>query len=152
MSATSKLTPNLSNFYEILAVYENDLAECQQNLTIKGKTLEFALKEQPTWSAYYGERAAELSSLVKFMDMHVNRIRGHHTVRYKENYNPALSERMMDKYIDKEEDFLDMYEMYLEVKELHEKYVMVLEAFNRRGFALRDITQSRIAEIQGVTL
>lgn len=147
-----KLAKNLSNFYTILESYESDLLECKDNIAIRGKTLETALKEQPAWSAYYGERAAELSTLVKYMDVQVNRVRAQHTVRYKENYNPALSERLMDKYIDKEQDYLDMYEMYLEVKELHEKYIQVLEAFNRRGFALRDITQARIAEIQGVTL
>ena len=147
-----KLAKDLSNFDAVLDVYKKEIEECEDRVAIRGKTLETALKEQPAWSAYYGERAAELSTLVKYMDMQVNKIRGQHTVRYKENYNPALSERMMDKYIDKEEDYLDMYESYLEVKELHEKYLQILEAFNRRGFALRDITQARINEIEGVTL
>lgn len=143
-----KLAKNLSNFDDIIKMYESDLLDCRDNITIRGKSLETALKEQPAWSAYYGERAAELSILVKYLDMQVNRVRAQHTVRYKENYNPALSERLMDKYIDKEQDYLDMFEMYLEVKELHEKYLQVLEAFNRRGFALRDLTTAKVHQLQ----
>ena len=73
-------------------------------------------------------------------------------ITYNENYNPALSERMLEKYIDGEDVYLNIFTLYLEVKELTSKYELVVEAFNRRGFALRDITLSHVHDIQGVSL
>lgn len=142
----------LADIPKIIEQYENDLSEYSNNLTIRGKTLETALKEQPTWSAYYGERAVELSTVVKFLESQIKRVRGKLTVQYNENYNPALSERMMDKYIDREEEYLSMNELYLTIKELYDKYELVLDAFNRRGFALRDLTAARVAEVQSYSL
>lgn len=152
MSAIGWLNGNLTQLPDIILKYETDLNEYDQHLTIKGKTLEYALKEQPTWSAYYGQRAVELSTLVKYLESQVKRVRGVLTVQYNENYNPALSERMTDKYIDRENEYLSIYELYLEVKELLDKYEMILEAFNRRGFALRDITAAKINSVHLDTL
>lgn len=152
MSILHRLGANLVNISSIIEQYENDLDSYENNLKIKGKTLETALKEQPTWSAFYGERAIELNTLVKFLDAHVKKVRGGLTVQYNENYNPALSDRMMEKYIDREQSYLDINELLLEVKELADKYSLILDSFNRRGFALRDITQAKINSIQMDTL
>lgn len=142
----------LTDIPGIIEKYEKDLSAYKDNLAVSGKTLERALKEQPTWSAYYGERLCELNTLVKYMETQVKCVRGKLTVQYNENYNPSLSERMMDKYIDREEDYLLMYDFMLELKEIKDKYELVLDAFNRRGFALRDLTLAMVNEIQGASL
>lgn len=152
MSAIGLLNGNLNQLLDVISQYETDLNEYEQHLTLKGKTLEYALKEQPTWSAYYGERAVELSTLVKHLEVQIKRVRGKLTVQYNENYNPSLSERMTEKYIDRESEYLSIYELYLEVKELLDKYEMILESFNRRGFALRDITAAKINSVNLDTL
>ncbi len=142
----------LTDIPRIVEKYENDLSAYKENLAITGKTLERALKEQPVWSAYYGERLCELNTLVKYMETQVKRVRGVLTVQYNENYNPSLSERMMDKYIDREQEFLSMHDLLLELKEIKEKYELILDAFNRRGFALRDLTLAMVNEIQEASL
>lgn len=152
MSILLKLGLNMKNLPNLLDQFTEDLIPYAKNLTITGKTLETCLKEQATWSAYYGERNAELGTIIKYVENQIKRIRATITVRYNENYNPQLSERMTDKYIDRENDYLDIYSVLLEVQELKSKYENVLDAFNRRGFALRDITQARINEINQVTL
>lgn len=152
MSIILKLGAKLVNLAELLEQYETDLIPYAANLTISGKTLETALKEQATWSAFYGERAVELGVIVKYMEVQIKKVRGKLFIQYSENYSIALGERVIEKYIDREEDYLDMHEMLLEVVELLDKYKMVLDAFNRRGFALRDITTSRVNEIHQVAL
>lgn len=145
-------TSNITKIVNALVPYENGLKNAIDNVTIKGKTLEVALREQPTWSAFYLERSIELSTLCKQLEQELKRIRSNLTVRYNENYNPALSERMIEKYIDKESEYCTMYEIYLEVKELHSKYEGLVDVFKSRGFTLRDITLSRVHDIQGDTL
>ncbi len=152
MSIIAILGKNLSNLPSLLNQYEDDLAGYPEGLNLKGKTLDTALKEQATWSAYYGERAVELGIIHKYIDAQVARIRANKTVQYNENYNPSLAATMIDKYINKEEDYLSMHEVYLEVEELLGKYKTVLEAFKTRGYALRNITEARIAELSQVTL
>jgi hypothetical protein len=152
MSVLDELGPNNTGLLQLLEKYEDDLSQYEKDLTLKGKLLGFALKEQPTRSAYYNDRAIELSTLVKHFELQVKKVKSSLTRQYNENYNPALSDRMLEKYIDGEESYLSMNSLLLEVKELASKYEMVVEAFNRRGFALRDLTLCHINEIQGVSL
>lgn len=113
--------------------------------------IEEALKEQAAWPIFYDEKRRELNTLVKYLDSKVNAVRGRLTRAYTENYSRELSDRLKDKYIDNEDEYLSMNEIYLEIYEIAEKYEAVVEAFKVRGFALRDITQLRIAQMhQGV--
>ena len=152
MSIIADLGPNMENLPDLLSQFEEDLADYALNLAIKGKMLETTLKEQATWSAYYGERAVELGIISKYLDAQVKKVRAELVVRYNENYNPSLSERLMNSYIDREDAYLSINEIGLEVSELLDKYKMILEAFKNRGYALRNITEGRIADIHQVTL
>jgi hypothetical protein len=143
-------TPTIAK--QILREYEQNLIGYENNLTIKNKTLEFALKEQATWVAFYSELKSELKTLVQYMEMQTNKVRSELYVRYNENYNPVLGDRAIEKYIDREDEYLTQWELYAEFKELLDKYDLVIDAFNRRGFALRDITASRIAQVHDITL
>lgn len=147
MSKISELGKNYEQLPALIVQYEADLAEASINLKISGKTLDKSLQEQGTWPGYYSERRAELKTLMKYLDARVSAVRGKLTKGYFENYNPKPSERMIDKYIDAEPEYLSTYQLYLEVAELFDKYDAVCEAFTVRGFALRDLTTARVNNI-----
>jgi hypothetical protein len=146
------LGSSLENLPTLLDQYIDDLSSYADNLDMNGKTLEKSLREQATWSAYYGERASELKIILKYLEIQVKRVRGKLFVQYNENYSKALGERVIEKYIDRDDDFLDMNDLVLEVQEVLDKYLNVLEAFKTRGYALRNITEARVAEMSQVTL
>lgn len=147
MSIIDKLGNNLTELPSLIKQYEHDLSNYASTLSISGKTLEQALKEQATWSAYYGERASELGIIIKYIESLSKKVRGTLFVKYNENYSRQLGERVVEKYIDREEDYHDIHVVSLEVQELHDKYKSVLDAFNRRGFALRDLTTAKVNDI-----
>jgi len=151
LSRIPDLGKNFEKLPDILAEYDEHLVNAQERLSIKGKMIEEALKEQAAWPIFYDEKRRELNTLVKYLDSKVNAVRGRLTRAYTENYSRELSDRLKDKYIDNEDEYLSMNEIYLEIYEIAEKYEAVVEAFKVRGFALRDITQLRIAQMhQGV--
>jgi len=152
MSRIADLGKNNCNIINIIDEYEQYLIGYEDNLQIKTKTLEYALKEQASWTAYYGERKNELKTIVNYLDTQVNKIRSTLYAQYNETHSRALTDRAIEKYIDREPEYISMWELHAEVKEVLDKYEMVLDAFNRRGFALRDITAGRIAMIHDITL
>lgn len=144
MSRIADLGKNFENLPGLLLEYDEHLAEASARIAIKGKIIEEALKEQAAWPVFYDEKRRELKTLVKFLDSKVNATRGRLTRIYTENYSRELSDRLKDKYIDNEDDFLKMNEIFLEVEELAEKYEAIVDAFKVRGFALRDIVTLRV--------
>jgi hypothetical protein len=47
---------------------------------------------------------------------------------------------------------LNVYQVLLTVEELQKKYTSVVEAFQARGYALRNITSIRVASMEDVVL
>ena len=132
----------------ILDQYETTLEEVEGNLAIEGKLLEHSNREQAAWQSYYDQRRIELHTLVKYLESDIKRVRGKLFRSFIENHSRDLSDRAIDKYIDQEETFLKANELYLEVKDLYDRYESVVEAFKSRGYALNNITKIRVASIE----
>jgi len=133
---------------DIISEYEADIVDAESRLAIKGKTGSQALKDQCAWPIFYGVRKAEITKLAKYFSARVDAIRGELFKTYTEEYSRALPDRTKDKYIDNEDKYLRMYALFLEIDELREKFVAVCDAFDRRGFALRDWTLLKTSQSQ----
>lgn len=152
MSLIADLGKNNENLPDILDRYESALGDVEENLAIKGKKLEHANREHPAWQSYYDERRIELHTLYKYFELQIGRVRGKLYKDYTENYSRELDTRSKDKYIDHEKDFLKASDLYLEVKDLHDRYAAVVDAFRSRGFALNNITKIRVAALEDAVI
>ena len=152
MSKISALGNNEENLPKILQQYEGDLASADQHLSIKGKFLEQANKENPSWQVYYDQRRVELHTILKYLDAKVQSVRGKLFRSYTESHQRELSDRAKDKYIDNEEKYLTRLHLYLEVKEVYDKYESIVNGFTARGYALNNITRARVANVHNTEL
>jgi hypothetical protein len=136
-----------------LEKYEEELDKAESRISMRGKSLAEAQKEQTAWPIYYALRRAELTIIWKRMSARVAAIRGRLHRFMKETDAMGSSERQIEKYIDANDEFLCANELLLYVEEVYKKYNEVLDhGFDKRGFALRDITQARIHDIHNETL
>jgi hypothetical protein len=150
LSALDRIVDNLGKLPEVLEEYEQalDTKTVEDNLRIKGKVLETANSEQPGWLLYYDSRRAELYALMKWLESRLAAVRGKYFKQYTEHYSRELSDRQKDKYIDNEQQVQVQLELYLQVKELHDRFQAVVDAFQARGFALKNITELRIRSLE----
>lgn len=152
MSRIPDLGDKYKNLPKVIAEYDSALDDIEEKIKIKGKKLEGANMENPTWQSYYDQKRIELKTLTDFFDMEVARVRGKLFKSYKESSGYALNERETNQYINNEEAYLTMYGMYLEVKEMLDKYKAVVDAYTTRGYALNNITKIRVASLEDALL
>lgn len=152
MSVIFDVDDDLKNVASLLFKYEDALVGYEQNLAIKGKNLEKANVENPSWMAYYDQRRIELHSLVKFVEMKLDQTKGKLWKMYTENYSRELAARDKDQYIAREAEYLKVYQVLITVEELQKKYSSVVDAFQNRGYALRNITSLRVSSMEDVVL
>ena len=141
-----------SRYTLIFMRYEDEIDKVSERLSISGKSGAEAQKEQTAWPIYYGVRKAELGKLLKYMDARQEDIRSQLYRRLNEKHSRSLGERQIDKYINSEVEYLRFHELYLEVQELYDKYAAIMDAFDRRGFALRDWTALTVEKLQDVII
>lgn len=147
MSIIFEIKPDLSNLIDILDRYEKAIEDLHEEVKLKGKPLSQANAENPSLMAYYDERRTELKSLVAFMEMRVEKIKGERWVKYTEGHPHALSTRDKDVYIKAEPEYLKCYQLLLCVQEMYSRYNVAVDAFIARGFSLRNITNARVAQV-----
>ena len=133
MSLIERLGKDYKNLPDILAEYEKGLDEVEPHLVIRGKNLEAANAEHAAWQLNYESRRADLYSLKKYFEARTAAARGRLFKKYTETYNRELSDTQKNKYIDNDDIYLRQYEVYLEIREVYEKYKAVCGAFNRVG-------------------
>jgi hypothetical protein len=146
------LHENVTNVIAIIEVYESQLDGFEDHLRLQGKDLVIALHEQPSWLVYYDAKRAELKTALDYMDLSVQRVRGKLWKDYTENYSRDIQSKDKEQYINHEPTFIVAYELYLELKDLYDRYVSVVEAFKARGFALNNITRIVVASTTDYTI
>jgi hypothetical protein len=137
---------------EVLAEYDAVLDTAEENLRVGGKTLEKANRENASWMVYYDQRRIELQKLSDFFQSLLDRKYSVLYKSYKEGYSRELGERSIDKYIQNDEEYLALYELLLDIKEVLMKYESFVEAFKARGYALNNITRARVASVHDYTI
>lgn len=152
MSKIPDLGKDLSGLPGVLATYEDEFKSALEHITIDKKTLAKANKENPSWLLFYSARRSELYAILKYVEAQVERTRGRLFKSYTETSSRDLSDRGKDKYIDQETTYLNKYEIYLEVKELYDKFDSVVEGFKARGYALNNLTKLRIEQLENETV
>lgn len=135
-----------------LAPYEDDLKRVEQQLGMKAKTLAEALREQSDLPYFYDARKSELKQIIKRLELQKDKIRGRKYQHYVETYSRQLSERAINNYIDFDDDYIAVAELATYVGELHDKFAAVVDAFTRRGFALRDFTSALVNSLHEVVI
>ena len=153
MSLLKEHRGNLFNkIPSILNQYNEFLSEAKNDLELSGKTLGDASKEHPSLQMYYHERLVELNTLLKYCEMELNKVKSLLYVDLVKNSKMALSDREREKFIMGEDKFITMNKVWLEVKELHDKFDAVYGAFISRGYSLNNITKARVASIEDAIL
>lgn len=147
MSSIQQIGPNLVNAPNVLSDYWTEINLAEDRLRVKGKTIHQALEEQVGWLYHYATKLSELSTLTRYAELCVERVRGRLYKRYTENYSRELNDRQKDKYIDNEDEYVNIYSIFLEIKETREKVEAVVEAFRARGFALKNLLDAKIQQI-----
>lgn len=133
---------------DILDQFIKDLIPATNQLDNDGKLLETCLSKNSALMHYYDERRIRLHSLVKFFRLEVDRVRGEKYIQYNENYSRSITIQMMNKYIDAEEDYLNVYKILIEVEEVYENYVSAVDTFKQRHYELTNMTKLRIANLE----
>lgn len=147
MSVIFEIKPDLSNLIDFLDRYDMAIKDLEEELKLKGKQLAAANSENPSMLAYYDERKTELKSLVQFMEMRVDKIRGELWRKYTESHSRDLGPKDKEMYIKSEPEYLKSYQLLICVQEMYSRYNVAVDAFIARGFSLRNITNARVAQV-----
>ncbi len=143
---------DLKDVPALIVKYSSELAELDSRVKIEGKPLGVANREQAGWYTFYDARRVELKAIGDHIEDDIKRVRSKLYKKYKEGYQVDLSTTEIEKYINGEPAYLKRRSIWLEIKELEEKYKGAVDTFVQRGYALRNITSLVVESMDQVEM
>ena len=150
MSIISDIGGKLAKVPQVLQQYESELSKAKDILDTEGKRLETLNRENPSWLYYFDEKKSELKGLLNFVRGDVDRVRSKLYKGILDRSDYKLTDRAIGQLIDSEEAYIAVNQIKIEVEEVYDKYCAIVKAFENRGFALRNMTELRVASLEGV--
>lgn len=135
------LKKDLKVLDSVIELYQQDLMEADEIIKLKGKQIDFANVEHSGWANYYHQKGVEVKNIKDYMEMRLEAVVGQLWSRYVEHYDRQLSQKDIEKYIKKDQEYLDMLEQCLKINELWGQFERVRESFKTRGYNLNNLTK-----------
>lgn len=133
--------------YAILTTYMNEIQEdlVAEMFDFEKKPIDRMLLEQPGLFQYYGIMAAELRAGVRYFESLLEEKKGEIWIRLTEKHSRDLSQTDKTNYINNDVEYLTLKRPYLAVRELSDKFDVIVEALKGQGYALSTHVRSKMS-------
>lgn len=146
-----KVVNNMAEIPAFIGYYERELETAKIECTIKG-VVEKNISQLPGITEHRFNQLQEIEAVLNFLNIQLRKIRRKHFQKYLESYNRALTSRDAEKYVDGEQEVIDMETIINEVALLRNKYLGIMKGFESKNFMLGHVVRLRAAGMEDITL
>lgn len=138
----------IQTLINLVKSYDETLKQWQTDILLGGKTIEKVNAEQPKLVAKYLKIKMELYAIQNFIEQQVKIAKAHALKNYFKFTEKSLGERMVEKIVEEDKTYCQIYMAYLEVHERFEKARNIVEQFNLRAYSINNIVKARISAVE----
>ena len=151
MTWYSKIVEDISTLPDFIQYYENELGNARGEIIIHGN-VEKNISALPGITEHRFNQLQEIEAVLRYMELHLRKLRRKHFQKYLEAYNRVLTSRDAEKYTEGEEEVIDYEYLINEVSLVRNKYLGVMKALESKNFMLGHIVRLRSAGMEDITL
>jgi hypothetical protein len=147
----TRVSQDLSKIPDFLAYYDAELASAKADVKIQGN-VEKNISALPGVTEHRFNQLQEIEAVLQFLNLQLRKIRRKHFQKYLEAYNRALSDRTAEKYVEGEDEVIDMETIINEVALLRNKWLGTMKGLDSKNFMLGHIVRLRAAGMEDITV
>lgn len=131
--------------------YEKQLEDAKRDCRIGG-IVERNIKELPGITEHRFNQLQEIEAVLNYLNIRLRKIRRKHFQKYLENYQRALSSRDVEKYVDGEDEVIDMETIINEVALLRNRWLGIMKGLDTKQWQLGHIVRLRSAGMEDIAV
>jgi len=147
----NKVVEDLSNIVDCINYYETELNEARLECKIKG-TLEKSSAALPGITEHRFNQLQEIESILEHLNIELRKLRSNTFRKYLEKYNRQLSSRDAEKFVDGEQDVVDMTHLVNQFSLLRNRYLGILKGLDVKQWQIGHITKLRTAGLEDIVI
>lgn len=151
MSWYSKVSKDLSNLPDCIEYFYQELNSAKFEIKLYGN-VEKASASLPGIVEHRFNQLQEIEAILEHLNIELRRIRSRAFKKYLENYQRALSSRDVEKYVDGEDDVVDMEKIINEFAMLRNQWLGIIKSLDIKGFQINNLIKLKVAGMEDFTV
>jgi len=147
----NRVVADLAAIPDFINYYDNELQEAKKDCAIRG-IVEKALTGLPGITEHRFNQLQEIEAVLEHLNIQLRKIRRKHFQKYLEGYARALSSRDAEKYVDGEDEVVDMETIINEVALLRNRWLGIMKGIESKNFMLGHVVRLRTAGMEDVVV
>ncbi len=147
----SRVSKDLQFLPDCIDYFYQELDSAKKESKIQGN-IERASAALPGIVEHRFNQLQEIEAILEYLNIELRRTRSRVFKKYLENYQRALSSRDVEKYVDGEDDVVDMEKIINELALLRNQWLGIIKGLDIKQWQLSNIIKLRTAGLEDITL
>jgi hypothetical protein len=147
----SKVTADMAQIVSAISHFEKELADAKYECSMKGN-LEKQSAQMPGIVEHRFNQLQEIEAILEHLNTEMRKLRSQKFRKFLENYNRALSSRDAEKYVDGEQDVVDLQYLINDFSLVRNKFHGIIKALEAKQFQINNIVKLRAAGLEDISL
>ena len=127
----SKVTANMGEIVNAISHFEKEIDQAKFECGMKGN-LEKQSRDMPGIVEHRFNQLQEVEAILEYLNTEMRKLRSKIFRKYLENYNRALSSRDAEKFVDGEDDVVDLQYVINDFSLVRNKFIGVIKALEAK--------------------
>ena len=146
-----KVVGDLCTIVDSITYFENELNDARYECRIKG-SLEKSSSALPGITEYRFNQLQEIEAILEHLNIELRKVRSITFRKYLESYNRTLSSRDAEKFVDSEQDVIDLTHLTNQFSLLRNQYLGIMKGLDTKQWQIGHITRLRTAGMEDIVI
>jgi hypothetical protein len=146
-----KVTANMGEIVNAISYFEQQIDEARFECGMKGN-LEKHSRDMPGIVEQRFNQLQEVEAILEHLNTEMRKLRSQKFRKFLETYNRALTSRDAEKYVDGEQEVVDMQYLINDFSLVRNKFIGVIKALEVKQWQITNITKLRCAGLEDISL
>jgi len=143
----SEVARNLDKIPDCINYFDTELQNAKKEVRIYGN-LEKASAALPGIVEHRFNQLQQIEAILEYLNIELRRLRSKTFRKYLENYNRALSSRDAEKYVDGEDDVVDMDKIINDFALIRNQWLGITKGLDQKQWQITNIVKLRVAGME----
>ena len=147
----TKVTKDIAEIPNMLLYFEDQLLTAKKECSVYGN-VEKNIRDLPGITEHRFNQLQEIEAVLNYLNLQLRKTRRKHFQKYLEAYQRALTARDAEKYVDGEDEVIDMETLINDVALLRNKWLGIMKGFESKNFMLGHIVRLRTSGMEDISV
>ena len=147
----NEVSRNLDKIPECISYFDTELIQAKKEIRIFG-SLEKASASLPGIVEQRFSQLQQLEAILEYLNIELRRVRSKTFIKFFEHYQRALTSRDAEKYVDGDQEVIDMEKVINEFALIRNQWLGITKGLDQKQWQITNIVKLRVAGMEDATI